>query len=127
MRIAGEGNRTPVCSLGSCRSTIELHPQWNFRFSIADFRFASHQLSLPRNHVAGTREIASSTRLVGKARSRSSASQDSVLTKRPADDAYWYSDIRIRRSRSGVSCCQIRISWGDYDVVVVAINGYVVG
>jgi hypothetical protein len=25
-RKAGEGNRTPVCSLGSCRSTIELHP-----------------------------------------------------------------------------------------------------
>ena len=24
---AGEGNRTLVCSLGSCRSTIELHPQ----------------------------------------------------------------------------------------------------
>jgi hypothetical protein len=24
---AGEGNRTPVCSLGSCRSTIELHPR----------------------------------------------------------------------------------------------------
>jgi hypothetical protein len=23
---AGEGNRTLVCSLGSCRSTIELHP-----------------------------------------------------------------------------------------------------
>ncbi len=40
---AGEGNRTPVCSLGSCRSTIELHPQWNFRFSIADLRFASRE------------------------------------------------------------------------------------
>jgi hypothetical protein len=24
---AGEGNRTLVCSLGSCRSTIELHPR----------------------------------------------------------------------------------------------------
>lgn len=24
---ADEGNRTPVCSLGSCRSTIELHPR----------------------------------------------------------------------------------------------------
>ena len=24
---ADEGNRTLVCSLGSCRSTIELHPQ----------------------------------------------------------------------------------------------------
>lgn len=23
---AGDGNRTHVCSLGSCRSTIELHP-----------------------------------------------------------------------------------------------------
>src|SRR5215468_4168927 len=33
---AGEGNRTPVCSLGSCRSTIELHPQG--RFSILNFR-----------------------------------------------------------------------------------------
>src|SRR5436190_17899181 len=35
---AGEGNRTPVCSLGSCRSTIELHPRQNFRFSIFDLR-----------------------------------------------------------------------------------------
>ena len=26
---AGEGNRTLVCSLGSCRSTIELHPRLN--------------------------------------------------------------------------------------------------
>ena len=26
---AGEGNRTLVCSLGSCRSTIELHPRDN--------------------------------------------------------------------------------------------------
>src|SRR6266403_5624348 len=32
---AGEGNRTPVCSMGSCRSTIELHPLKNSRFSIA--------------------------------------------------------------------------------------------
>jgi hypothetical protein len=24
---AGDGNRTHVCSLGSCRSTIELHPR----------------------------------------------------------------------------------------------------
>jgi hypothetical protein len=38
---AGEGNRTLVCSLGSCRSAIELHPQGDFRFSIADLRFAS--------------------------------------------------------------------------------------
>ncbi len=29
---AGEGNRTPVCSLGSCRSAIELHPRCGFRF-----------------------------------------------------------------------------------------------
>jgi hypothetical protein len=27
-RIAGEGNRTLVSSLGSWRSTIELHPRW---------------------------------------------------------------------------------------------------
>jgi hypothetical protein len=27
---AGEGNRTLVCSLGSCRSTIELRPQFPF-------------------------------------------------------------------------------------------------
>src|ERR1043166_2073853 len=27
MAGAGEGNRTPVCSLGSCRSAIELHPR----------------------------------------------------------------------------------------------------
>jgi hypothetical protein len=25
---AGEGNRTLVCSLGSCHSTIELHPRF---------------------------------------------------------------------------------------------------
>src|SRR5438105_6648382 len=35
-KTAGEGNRTPVCSLGSCRSAIELHP--HRRFSILDFR-----------------------------------------------------------------------------------------
>ena len=28
---ADEGNRTLVCSLGSCRSTIELHPQMIFK------------------------------------------------------------------------------------------------
>jgi hypothetical protein len=60
---AGEGNRTPVCSLGSCRSTIELHPRRDFRFSIADLRFASRQQSLPGNHVAGTKEIVQSTTL----------------------------------------------------------------
>ena len=27
---AGEGNRTPVSSLGSLRSTIELHPRWRY-------------------------------------------------------------------------------------------------
>src|SRR5215467_4095099 len=42
-RRAGEGNRTLVCSLGSCRSAIELHPQLNFRFSIADVRFATRK------------------------------------------------------------------------------------
>src|SRR5258707_15741881 len=26
---AGEGNRTLVCSLGSCRSAIELRPRWH--------------------------------------------------------------------------------------------------
>src|SRR3954453_19484078 len=40
---AGEGNRTPVCSLGSCRSTIELHPRRDFRFSIAEVRFATRK------------------------------------------------------------------------------------
>jgi hypothetical protein len=40
---AGEGNRTPVCSLGSCRSAIELHPRRDFRFSIADVRFATRK------------------------------------------------------------------------------------
>ena len=30
MAGAGEGNRTLVCSLGSCRSTIELHPRRGF-------------------------------------------------------------------------------------------------
>src|SRR5947208_8541327 len=50
-KIAGEGNRTPVCSLGSCHSTIELHPRRDSQFSIADLRFASREQSLPRNHV----------------------------------------------------------------------------
>ena len=36
VKIAGEGNRTPVCSLGSCRSAIELHPRGCF--PILDFR-----------------------------------------------------------------------------------------
>ena len=35
---AGEGNRTLVCSLGSCHSTIELHPPKELQ--IVDFRFA---------------------------------------------------------------------------------------
>src|SRR5215470_20358080 len=30
---AGEGNRTLVCSLGSCRSTIELRPRYYFFLS----------------------------------------------------------------------------------------------
>ena len=29
---AGEGNRTLVCSLGSCRSTIELHPRILYQY-----------------------------------------------------------------------------------------------
>src|SRR4030095_8820852 len=48
-RKAGEGNRTLVCSLGSCRSTIELHPQRNFRFSIADVRFASREITATKS------------------------------------------------------------------------------
>ena len=32
---AGEGNRTLVCSLGSCRSTIELRPQSPFSAFLA--------------------------------------------------------------------------------------------
>ena len=33
---AGEGNRTPVFSLGSCCSTIELHPRNIGRFILSD-------------------------------------------------------------------------------------------
>jgi hypothetical protein len=44
-KIAGEGNRTPVCSLGSCRSAIELHPQRDFGCSMFEVRFASCDLS----------------------------------------------------------------------------------
>ena len=33
---AGEGNRTLVCSLGSCRSAIELHPHFA-TFFLLDF------------------------------------------------------------------------------------------
>ena len=33
---AGEGNRTLVCSLGSCRSTIELHPRRPGFYSVQD-------------------------------------------------------------------------------------------
>ncbi len=35
---AGEGNRTPVCSLGSCRSTIELHPRGELRVYSGEVR-----------------------------------------------------------------------------------------
>src|SRR5580693_5207139 len=35
---AGEGNRTLVCSLGSCRSAIELHPQNQLLVSVCCFR-----------------------------------------------------------------------------------------
>src|SRR5205085_4621227 len=41
IRGAGEGNRTLVSSLGSWRSTIELHPRENSRLSIFVCRFAS--------------------------------------------------------------------------------------
>src|SRR5437868_9622055 len=44
--LAGKGNRTLVSSLGSWRSTIELHPQHDFRFSDADLRFASPRFDL---------------------------------------------------------------------------------
>ena len=52
---AGEGNRTLVCSLGSCRSTIELHP----REPVAD------SCSLLRKWTFGyCQEITSSERVV---------------------------------------------------------------
>src|SRR5688500_3450775 len=45
---AGEGNRTLVCSLGSCRSTIELHPR-----RVADYcqETTSSDVSLPVLYV----------------------------------------------------------------------------
>jgi hypothetical protein len=42
--LAGEGNRTLVSSLGSWRSTIELHPRtrtFDFRIQIADWQPAA--------------------------------------------------------------------------------------
>jgi hypothetical protein len=42
---AGEGNRTLVCSLGSCRSTIELHPQRRERANMeGETGFANHEI-----------------------------------------------------------------------------------
>jgi hypothetical protein len=38
---AGEGNRTLVCSLGSCRSAIELRPQ-TIDLGVSAFRFGGH-------------------------------------------------------------------------------------
>src|SRR5690242_12373701 len=53
---AGEGNRTLVCSLGSCRSTIELHPRTaepitDFRVIVRPFRVASGAGRYPSPHA----------------------------------------------------------------------------
>ena len=48
---AGEGNRTLVCSLGSCRSTIELRPP---KTRLISLRFS---WSCPAGRVAGTRQV----------------------------------------------------------------------
>ncbi len=53
---AGEGNRTLVCSLGSCRSTIELHPQsGNLKPTTTVYRSAGRKpiqpASLPRKNA----------------------------------------------------------------------------
>ena len=37
---AGSGNRTRVCSLEGCRSTIELHPHFNPKYTINPFLVA---------------------------------------------------------------------------------------
>src|SRR3954465_3586926 len=75
---AGEGNRTLVSSLGSWRSTIELHPRKNLRLSILDRRFASGN-SLPRNHVAGTGVSIGGARLLIETGGRGSASERSIF------------------------------------------------
>jgi hypothetical protein len=47
---AGEGNRTLVSSLGSWRSTIELHPQTRaFRFN-SDYRLATDRIIAKIEH-----------------------------------------------------------------------------
>jgi hypothetical protein len=42
---AGEGNRTLVCSLGSCRSTIELRPQ-NYARSVNSPHAFQHTIQM---------------------------------------------------------------------------------
>jgi hypothetical protein len=77
-RGAGEGNRTLVCSLGSCRSAIELHPRADQLTKISEivywdkqselvFRAGSHnvykeainfiELSMETSEVCTSREI----------------------------------------------------------------------
>ena len=52
---AGEGNRTLVCSLGSCRSTIELHPQSNKKLLATEFDF-SKAIQQPETFTAICRD-----------------------------------------------------------------------
>ena len=126
---AGEGNRTPVCSLGSCRSTIELHPRRDFRFSIADSRFASSEQSLPGNYVAGTGEIVQTTTLGGKSRRWRRqrrcrpTPQCAVLTKRPRNNSVVQGlptrlvGIRIYRKLIVVIAIDLHIIWRSPRIV----------
>ena len=67
---AGEGNRTLVCSLGSCRSTIELRPpirQLNHKLTLVFIESAwchfSATSSRPRDHSGPAAEIKVPNRL----------------------------------------------------------------
>ena len=78
---AGEGNRTPVCSLGSCRSTIELHPQKDFRFSIVEGRL---QLNSRARLLPGDDIVVVNAGLLTSSGRRFRTVF--VLTERPRDD-----------------------------------------
>src|SRR5947209_2063389 len=111
-KSAGEGNRTLVCSLGSCRSTIELHPHADFRFSIDDFRFASRQQSLPRNHVI---RLGSSSEIFVNAIAVSA--KRLIFTIRPCNHALL----------DRINPCTLTVWIGGYAVVVIAVDPHIIG
>ena len=96
MTGAGEGNRTLVCSLGSCRSTIELHPHWTPPLLIGSCRrrnsiarrlaipFAARQVSFLRSAPSQTGKSGNAAVTVtARIDKRIAASPRSVPRKRP--------------------------------------------